>query len=324
MDNSTMIDLKNPLDIAKDPIGISQEQEQNTQLEDIINKTPKGKKKTKVKNLSVKDSLLQPPVIDKNEKDLSKSEDPFDKALAYLAVKNAQKDREDVKEFYDKHYGKEVSIDRSGKNVFKEMNIDRPNVGNYDIPKDLIDDVYRYGQEVNQYDDYDNIVDKLKKSEGAYSLTSFDSKSAGMKYLKNFGKETFRGIYEAAAGIVDTIPAAWSWATGSETTRWTPELSDMTEKIYNTNKFGDNAVTAAFSTGLMAEGIVESIATAYLTAGIGSGLAATRLGAKFAMLGKYTKAIISGSGFIGSQMWQGFRNAAMNSRDAILQLISGV
>ena len=50
MDNSTMIDLKNPLDIAKDPIGISQEQEQNTQLEDIINKAPKGKKKTKVKN----------------------------------------------------------------------------------------------------------------------------------------------------------------------------------------------------------------------------------------------------------------------------------
>ena len=315
MDNSTMIDLKNPLDIAKDPIGIPQEQEQNTQLEDIINKAPKGKKKTKVKNLSVKDSLLQPPVVEKNEKDLSKSEDPFDKALAYLAVKNAQKDREDVKEFYDKHYGKEVSIDRSGKNVFKEMNIDRPNVGNYDILKDLIDDVYRYGQEVNQYDDYDNIVDKLKKSEGAYSITSFDSKSAGMKYLKNFGKETFRGIYEAAAGIIDTIPAAWSWATGSETTRWTPELSDMTEKIYNTNKVGDNAVTAAFSTGLVAEGIVESIATAYLTAGLGSGLAATRLGAKFAMLGKYTKAVISGSGFIGSQMWQGFRNAAMNSRD---------
>ena len=82
MDNSTMIDLKNPLDIAKDPIGISQEQEQNTQLEDIINKAPKGKKKTKVKNLSVKDSLLQPPVVEKNEKDLSKSEDPFDKALA--------------------------------------------------------------------------------------------------------------------------------------------------------------------------------------------------------------------------------------------------
>lgn len=315
MDNSTMIDLKNPLDIAKDPIGISQEQEQNTQLEDIINKTPKGKKKTKVKNLSIKDSLLQPTVVEKNEKNLSKSEDPFDKSLAYLAVKNAQKDREDVKEFYDKHYGKEVSIDRSGKNVFKEMNIDRPNVGNYEIPKELVEEIYKYGQEVDARHDYDDIVNKLKKSEDAYSLTSFDSKSAGMKYLNNFNKESFRGIYEGVAGIVDIIPGAWSWVTGSETTRWTPEMKDMTEKIYNTNKFGDNAVTAAFSTGLMAEGIVESIATSYLTGGIGSGLAATRLGAKFAMLGKYTKAVLSGSGFIGSQVIQGLRNAAMNSRD---------
>jgi len=136
-----------------------------------------------------------------------------------------------------------------------------------------------------------------------------------MKYLNNFNKESFRGIYEGVAGIVDIIPGAWSWVTGSETTRWTPEMKDMTEKIYNTNKFGDNAVTAAFSTGLMAEGIVESIATSYLTGGIGSGLAATRLGAKFAMLGKYTKAVLSGSGFIGSQVIQGLRNAAMNSRD---------
>lgn len=316
MDNSTMFDLKNPLDIAKDPIGVSQEQEQNTQLDDIINKPPtKGRKKVKVKNVSVKDSLLQPPVIEKNTKDLSKSEDPFDKALAYLAVKNAQKDREDVKNFYDKHYGKEVSIDRSGKNVFKEMNMERPNVGTYDIPKDLIDDVYKYGQEVNQFDDYESINDKIKKGEDAYSLTSFDSKSAGMKYLKNFGKESFRGIYEAAAGIVDTIPAIWSWYTGSENTRWTPEMSDTTEKVYNTNAVGDAAVTTAFSLGLLGEGIAESIATAYVTGGLGSGLAATRLGAKFAMLGKYSKAVLAGSGFIGNQAWQGFRNAAMNSRD---------
>ena len=316
---STMINLKNPLDIAKDPIGVSQEQEQNNELSDILTKGTtsknKGNKKTKVKNLSVKESLLEPPVEVKSDKDISKSEDPFDKFLSNLATRNAQKDREDVKDFYDKHYGKDVAIDRSGKDVFREMKIDRSNVGNYDIPKDLIDDVYRYGQEVNAYDDYDNIVDKLKKSEGAYSLTSLDSKSAGIKYLKNFGKESFRGIYEAAAGIVDTIPGAWSWATGSETTRWTPEMPDMTEKIYNTNSVGDSLVTTAFSIGLLGEGLIESIGTAYLTGGLGSGLAATRLGAKFAMLGKYTKAVLSGSGFIGSQMWQGFRNAAMNSRD---------